>query len=813
MKNLLVILMIFLAGSFLSGCHGKKDTEEQRLSWSTESPLSIPYRTRFQRLEKKNLVRNHSFETGRTFKLDSIKTSFVLDGWLQVGPHVEWVDTRKDSLYTGDEALSGHRAVKITRRIAYETDQQGEGVISDFIKVIPGNYSLSFYTKLEDVKPVKRRLGIKMNDAVDIRLLYFDKSKIAIGPEHSFPQVNQYIDNSFKSLSFANFNHIQSFGWGKIIGKSADFPFPDGDIPTNAHYVKIFLGLKGLGTMWIDSVNFSYTRKNFSVEERMLPYTDTTYTVQPFVLPTPKEMQRKESVIFFRKGDPERLPLIVIPEKAAPVILYAAGLLQKALMRSAAKANAGDQKIPEIRIVTAGPGQLLSPDKLTFVLGTNILCEKYRNGFPVADIQDHPQGYYLYSPVDLPHTVFLNGNNTLGIYYAVLTALQLIDAQQPVFHMARVVDYPDFEDRYYTLGKMPDQAAVDRNIRFAGELEALKINGAFYPTGSIHGNDPGTSIARFRQTIAGSGNFNVAGLELGETVDSWSFSKHIYAPGLLMPDDSSLCYSLPPDPDHLEAVSEAEERSAIHSGNRVKGTFLLPKVFNNQLMNYLSCYGKPGPGISDYPYVYSGSSFFSINTDDADFYGFLKFTREKPVFMDNSMIVSSEWGHFDGAYPYFTGKIRLYNIFEPFGNTGMRDHMKQLDTSLYWVNMKPQSEMESIRLCTAADFMWNMQDYDPDFSLWKVLLSRYGAKAARALIHYADVYGMMLEIELKLERNEPIPRNLKNVQNDFSSLVMASGSLEPLLGHNHPLMKEILSLNSLLKTRLDKHTGSSSATP
>ena len=61
--------------------------------------MTIPYRTRLQRLEKGNLVRNPSFETGRTFIIDSSTTSFVIDGWQQIGQHIEWVDILTDSLY------------------------------------------------------------------------------------------------------------------------------------------------------------------------------------------------------------------------------------------------------------------------------------------------------------------------------------------------------------------------------------------------------------------------------------------------------------------------------------------------------------------------------------------------------------------------------------------------------------------------------------------------------------------------------------------------------------------------------------------
>ena len=137
------------------------------------------------------------------------------------------------------------RAIKISRNTAYETDEQGEGILSDFIKVIPGNYNLSFYTRLENVFPLRARLGTKMYDGVEISLLFFDRNKIPIKPNFNFPQINQVINTSFKALSFANFSYIRSFGWGKVIGKSNHFPFPEGDIPSNAHYVKIFIGLKG----------------------------------------------------------------------------------------------------------------------------------------------------------------------------------------------------------------------------------------------------------------------------------------------------------------------------------------------------------------------------------------------------------------------------------------------------------------------------------------------------------------------------------------------------------------------------------------
>jgi hypothetical protein len=72
MKVRIGLYFIAVTGIMLTGCHKHRDVDEQRYTWSTESPLTIPYRIRLQRLEKVNLVRNSSFELGRTFTLDSL---------------------------------------------------------------------------------------------------------------------------------------------------------------------------------------------------------------------------------------------------------------------------------------------------------------------------------------------------------------------------------------------------------------------------------------------------------------------------------------------------------------------------------------------------------------------------------------------------------------------------------------------------------------------------------------------------------------------------------------------------------------------
>jgi hypothetical protein len=793
----LIFISLLLIGMFFTGC--KKDPDEQRLSWSTEAPLSIPYRQRIQRFEKKNLLRNCSFETGKVLKVDSLKSSFVIDGWHQTGEHVEWVDTRNGNAYAKNEAFSGYRSIKVVRRHANETDKQGEGILSEFIKVIPGNYSFSFYTRLEKVMPVKSRLGIKMNDGVDIRLMYFDRNKNEIDAQSDFAQRRQLIDNSFKSLSFANFSTIPYFAWGKIIGKSADFPFPDGDIPTNAHYVKIYIGLKGTGTMWIDSVAFSYTVKNFSVEERMLSYTDTGRQMPLVVIPAPKKMVRQESVIFFEAGDTNRLPVILITRDADIITRKAGGLLQQALSIRAAASIGKNTKNPLIRIISDYP----KPDHkgLVFILGKTSLYPQYRDALPVAEIDGHPQGYYVYTPHDMPNLVFLGGNNSLGDYYAVLTALQLIDGKEPVFHNARIVDYPDFENRYFTLGEFPDPAAAGPYAGISGELAAYKMNGVFHSIGKNSNVAKNSPLYIYKERASELPGFGLGIISVEKTVNNEiKADRMVYAPKWIIPEDSTLCYPLSPDL-YGSDTSPAPQPMEI------------APAYNNYLLDYLQFMNQvtlnPAPGTR----FYSGSSYFSVNTDDADFARYSGYTHSKPVFMDNSMQMSTLWGKYNGSYPYYPGKIRLFSIIEPFLNQGIRDHLDQLDSSMYWINLPAHSEIDVIRLATAADFMWNTRDYDPDYSLWKILVSRYGADASRELIHYANQYGLLLETELKIQRNEQVQRNLKNIREDLSVLSVSTRNLEKWLGSDHPLLKDIRSLNTLLKARLQHLSSSKVSSP
>ncbi|MBN1143245.1 MAG: hypothetical protein JXA72_02435 [Bacteroidales bacterium] len=774
---------------FLTGCHSRNDKEDQRFTWSSDAPLTIPYRVRIQKADRGNLLRNHSFETGKTFNLNSNKTSFVLDGWQQLGSHVEWVDIRNDSTYDVNEACSGYRAIKVTRNTAYETDEQGEGVISEFVKVIPGNYKLSLYVRLENALPQKARMGTRMFDGVDIRLQFFDRNKMPVKSHISYPFAQQVIDASFKGLSFANFKEIKSFNWGKIIGKSAYFPFQEGDIPSSSHYVKVFIGLKGRGTLWIDSISFTYTGKNFSLTERMQQYTDTAYTTPLTLIPAPKKMKRMESVVYFKPGmDAGMLPVIIVPDDAGDLVLDAARLIQENFRQGILKSNSGNKEIPVIRILRAGSAVNYDGAKLIISIGNTPLMSKYEGFSPFREIENHHQGYFIYSPADKPKLVLLNARNETGLYYAALSLVQLIDNNSPVFHNSGIVDYPDFSLRFCAMPKATDPQNSSQQGDLINELIGYKLNGIF--SESTDGKTNGLSQVVNTTGFSDAKKSMVSILQLSE---------------MLTPDDSTLTYtySLRTTPDDVSSGADAIIVNHSVAG-RMNKNLVVPGLFHNEMLDnsidYKQCSGK-----DDVSYLYSGSSYFSTFTDAADIERYLHCRGGRPVFLDNSLLISSEQGHYNGSYPWYPGKIRLYNIFEPFGNEDMRDYFSRLDTTIYLLNYPPKSEVDIIRIATAADFMWNAKSYSKEGSLWRVLMTRYGPVNARMLLNYADKYGLVLEVLLRLEQKHSIARNYKSGLQLLADLTSLVGSLGESLGSQHRLVKELQQLNAGLKIKLSNY--------
>jgi len=852
MKNpgFIIIWLVIMAGGLNYSCRQTGNAENRLPAWSSNDPLAIPYWIRQQKADKGNLVRNGSFELGKWLSVDTLIKSYSVEGWQKKGANVYWVDMTTDTTLSADEIYSGQHAIKIIRTTADEIVEEGDGIMSNFIRVIPGNYAFSFYTRLLDIRPYSARLGTRMHDAVEIKLLFYDKNKILLDSRYLMPFKGQQIDNSFKSLSFANFDHIKEFNWGRIIGKSHGFPFCEGDIPDDARYVKLFIGLKGTGTMWIDDIDFHYTRSNFTPLERFGKIMDSSLTKQDLIIPTPKQIRTLASVIIYQQGqEMESLPRIVIPAHPDEDTRQAASLLQERLIRILKISGAEEQMIK-----TIAPQVSISPDelnrsKLVFSVGKSSLYMKYKEMLPVKAVTGYDQGYFVYTSNDLPNLVFLAGNKEIGDFYAATTVLQLFDNRYPVFYNAWIIDYPDILERFFYVSAWKDQGEMDNHLNTIRSLLPFKVNGAYIgitpdPSGQYYLNSltsfgdqwRNSEAFHFIQWIvpASADSFPIRTSVSGMTLCSIAQDKNTedlikklmdaghrakalgmaIAPSYIYPCDSTLGYNLSDVlrlTDSFSHEMQLMQRLLQHRHSCCSSDIMeycLP-WYNNELIDYSLHYADAFiSNMTDNPdkqisFLWSGSSFYTVKTDAADIFRYNSLLGNKTVLLDNSLLTVSKKAGYGGSVPYYPRKLRLYNIFEPYGNDELAYYSNLINHNRVFVNQSVHSELEKIKILTAIDFYWNMKAYDMDFSLWKILVSRYGIAMAEELMIFGDGLSSLLEINLHMRQKDQVNKNYRAGGDALLVIQKHLNNIANGLGKDNPLVVELTALYQENKNTLE----------
>jgi hypothetical protein len=150
--------------------------------------------------------------------------------------------------------------------------------------------------RLQNILNNRYRLGVQLYDAIVVKVLFFDERKQPVDTGYLNPGSGAPIDNSDKSYSFSNYWRIDDFPWGRVRGRSYNYPFSEGDIPDQARYVRLFFGLKGTGTLWLDNINFGYSKWNFTALERFEPFFDKHLTLAERLIPTPKHIEKIDDI-------------------------------------------------------------------------------------------------------------------------------------------------------------------------------------------------------------------------------------------------------------------------------------------------------------------------------------------------------------------------------------------------------------------------------------------------------------------------------------------------------------------------------------
>ena len=840
----------------LNACATLRQTDIRREGdrWTSSDPLSIPLSLRQAQFNKKNLVPNPSFEEGTVTTLKSTR-KVSIQGWEVIGRKIDWViwDSAEQ---TEDHTNAGRYMIKLSRKNTGELDE-ATGIISNYISVIPGNYTFTYDVKINNLSSSKKRLGYRLDDTFMVKVLFYDVNKKPLSSGRLNPTSGTSIDNSNKGYSFSNYWSIDHFPWGSVRGRSYNYPFSEGDVPDSTRFVRIFFGLKGNGTVWIDNVDYRYSKWNFTALERMTPFFNQNLPPKERIIPTPKHVSRGEDISFWNPRQPEsRQPLILLPPHPAPAERAAAYLLRNKF-GAALIALSGQTDIlgPDIRIAgNEFSVKKMDSSKLVFSIGKNGLYHS-RPSKPFDQyskpIRENQQGYVISSEkIGSATVVYLIGATPVGSYYAATTAVQLIDADEGVYHNSVVVDYPDFLGRSYCFKNWATDAELQHDLDTIDRMSQFKLN-KVYAGNNRKGKSWYQPESLFRQGILAAGrrcrSKGVMSLALMinpyshfpfeasvDTIDaqvrnSWTHAdpqslsvlKKMFEIGLaagastimLRADDyvphkgnNRKIYALYNTEDERRFINL--QNAQAHVINHLKlwlddeypGTRFefCPPWYANEFIDrsegraevYLNELIAQIP--PDIVILWTGPTVRSLSIDMADLHRFSSLILRWPMLWDNTLYARNiEARRYGGYTTHYPGKVRMCNLFEPYDTMLPKNFQKFSDGRHFYTNGDASSEFYKIKFATVADYEWNTEAYVPERSLWKILIQMYGPGVAKELLHFNDayygLYDMCLRIEYMGARVEEVKKGIMYLD----ELTNRLNRIGERLPKGHPLVKEM----------------------
>jgi hypothetical protein len=819
--------------------------------WSSFEPLSSPYDTRQSQFEKGNLVVNPSFEDGWAVG-DTAGDAGRINGWEKVGRNVRRVE-RESADPAQEGVASARHAVEIIRKRANELDE-AEGIISDYIAVIPGNYYFSYQVKLQNVASNRYRRGVRLFDAVAVKVLFFDKDKQPIDPGVLNPVSRSLIDNSDKGYSFSNYWRIDEFPWAEVRARAYNYPFSEGDVPDGTRYVRLFFGLKGTGAMWIDNIVYRYSKWNFSALERLKPYFARPLTLAESLIPTPKNFQQINDIVFHDAtlANP-RLPVIVLPPNPAPADFSAAGILQEKISTVLGRVMTTTEfKRDRIRILENehSLADILN-SKLVFSIGPTSVYKKVQPQLALSAVSDNPQGYVIKTAqIGDTHIVFLYGQTPLARYYAAATAIQLFEADQAVYHDALVVDYPDFLGRSYVFKGWQNSTELQNDLDSLPRMSRYKLNKVY-----LGYNRPGKTWhqadALYRRGIQAAGKqcresgvmslamminpYSHLGFETSaaqfsdqlrytwthESEQSLEMLKDLYRLALnagaetimLLADDSvphagrnRQNYALYTREDKKRFV--ALQNAQAHVINQLKqwldstypGTRLefCPPWYSNEHIDrsegkaeyYFKDLSAQIP--RDVAIIWTGPTVRSLSIDMADLYRYKTLIGRWPMLWDNTLYARNLESRNYGGYPaHYPGKVRMCNLFEPYDTYRPKAFEKYSDGRQMYTNGAADSDVYKIKYATVADYQWNTAAYNPELALWKALTATYGRPAAEQLLRFNDAYYGVFEMCLRLKSEDSKSEDVNHAEKFLEDMRNYLNNISAELPGQNPLIAEL----------------------
>jgi hypothetical protein len=223
--------------------------------------------------------------------------------------------------------------------------------------------------------------------------------------------------------------------------------------------VRIFLGLKGTGTMWVDMVNFEYSASNLNLYETCQPMFDSIMPPYSYLVPQPhKVTDYSAEELRNNMNDVILDPCIVLPLNPGDAVRSAGMKLANAL--GTALRNKSEKNYT-IRIINTVVERTLESGRLIFSIGKTGIYNQYARQLPLSKGKLRPQMYSIHRLPGMKRVIFIDAADAEGFSYAYNTLVQLIDSKNEIYNHYNITDYPDFETRGVVL-PIPAEKRDDR---------------------------------------------------------------------------------------------------------------------------------------------------------------------------------------------------------------------------------------------------------------------------------------------------------------------------------------------------------------
>ena len=510
------------------------------------------------------------------------------------------------------------------------------------------------------------------------------------------------------------------------------------------------------------------------------------------------------------------------------------------------------------------PSSDRSSDGLILSIGDNRVYQRIRPQLPLAAIGGHEQGYVIQTAQEgRRQIVFLMGVTPAGTYNAAATALQLFEEDAFVFHNTTVVDYPDFLGRAYFLKNWKNESELQRDLDAVERLSLYKLNKAYYGYDRSKKNwhEPDDLFRRglsdAGRVIRKSGVMHLAlmvnpysHLPMEAPLQSlddharntWTHSrpeslttlKAIYRIGLeagadtlmLLADDflphtgaNPRNYTLYTEEDRKRFVNL--QNAHAHIINSLKewidedypGTRLefCPPWYSNEHVDRSN--GKAERYFEelrfqipkDVAIIWTGPTIRSLSIDMADLRRFHALIGRWPMIWDNTLYARNlETSRYGGYTTHYPDKVTLCNLFEPY-DTIRPDHFHQYNDRRHsYINARAYTEVYRLKYATVADYLWNTTAYDPERSMWKVLVRNYGTAGAEKLIRFSDAYCRLYGICRRMEIDGASGDAITVGKAYLRSLNHCLADLSQTLAEKRRLLKELGNFRDRQKNRFEK---------